>query len=236
MSIEDLVKEVPELETYICHMPEALKHRYTIRVYPPGRIIHQKDSELEHFGLIVKGETRVINEFQNGNIFMIEKNHAIDFVGEVAILAGMEKTSVTIETLTETTVIYFHRKDFEEWIAGDIHLLRLIAERIAYKLYRSSYNRGARLFYPPRYILLDYMLKYAAAAQIEQKGHAVIKKTRQEIYEECGIMVKTLNRTIKKLEEDGIVTMHKGKMTMTAEQYRQAQLEMQHFLNSGSYC
>lgn len=77
---------------------------------------------------------------------MIEKNEPIDFVGEVTILAEMEKTSVTIETLTETTVVYFSRKDFEDWISQDIQLLRLVAHKIAYKLYRSSYNRGARLF------------------------------------------------------------------------------------------
>ena len=74
---------------------------------------------MENFGIIAKGEHRVINEFENGNVFMIEKNEPIDFVGEVTILAGMEKTSVTIETLTETTVIYFSRKDFEDWISKE---------------------------------------------------------------------------------------------------------------------
>lgn len=230
MTIEDLVKEVPELENYIRYMPEELKHRYTIRVYPPGHIIHQKDFKLEYFGLIVKGEHRVINEFQNGNIFMIEKNEPIDYVGEVAILAGMERTSVTIETLTETTVIYFHRKDFEDWIEKDIHFLRLVAGKVAYKLYRSSYNRGARLFYPPQFILLDYIIKYAAEERIESSGQVVIRKTRQELYEECGITVKTLNRTIKKLEEDGVITMNKGKMTMTLEQYRLAQRQIHHYV------
>lgn len=100
---------------------------------------------------------------------MIEKNKPIDFVGEVTILAGMEKTSVTIETLTETTVVYFSRKDFEDWIVKDIQLLRLVAHKIAYKLYRSSYNRGARLFYPPNFLLLDYILKQAAHLGIERK-------------------------------------------------------------------
>jgi len=230
ITIEQLVKEVPELEKYIRHMPEWLKHRYTVRVYPPGHIIHQKDFKLEYFGLIVKGEHRVINEFQNGNVFMIEKNEPIDFVGEVTILAGMEKTSVTIETLTETTVIYFLRKDFEKWIDEDIHFLRLVAQKVAFKLYRSSYNRGARLFYPPQFILLDYILKYAAAEQIEKEGRIVIKKTRQELYEECGITVKTLNRTIKKLEEEGIVTLDKGKMAMTLEQYHLAQRKIHHYV------
>ena len=42
--------------------------------------------KLEKFGIIAKGEHRVINEFQNGDIYMIEKNKPIDFVGEVTIL------------------------------------------------------------------------------------------------------------------------------------------------------
>lgn len=153
---------------------------------------------------------------------MIEKNEPIDFVGEVTILAEMEKTSVTIETLTETTVVYFSRKDFEDWISQDIQLLRLVAHKIAYKLYRSSYNRGARLFYPPIFLLLDYVLKQAALMDIEKKKEIVIQKTRQELYEECGITVKTLGRTINKLKEDGVISLKKGKITMTLEQYHLA--------------
>ena len=110
MTLEELVREVPELEEYTRYMPEELWQRCSIRVYPPGTIIHQKDYKLEYFGLIAKGEHRVINEFQNGNVYMIEKNEPIDFVGEVTILAGMEKTSVTIETLTETTVAFSRGK------------------------------------------------------------------------------------------------------------------------------
>ena len=200
MTLEELVREVPELEEYTRYMPEELWQRCSIRVYPPGTIIHQKDYKLEYFGLIAKGEHRVINEFQNGNVYMIEKNEPIDFVGEVTILAGMEKTSVTIETLTETTVAFFSRKDFEDWISKDIHFLRLVAHKVAYKLYRSSYNRGNRLFYPPQHLLLLYFLQY-----IEEYHSCVIRRTREEIHEETGISVKTLNRTIRKLKESGMV-------------------------------
>lgn len=34
---------------------------------------------------------------------------------------------------------------------------------------------------------------------------------RQELYEECGITVKTLGRTISKLKEDGVISLKKGK-------------------------
>ena len=123
------------------------------------------------------------------------------------------------------------RKDFEDWIAKDIHFLRLVAHKIAYKLYRSSYNRGARLFYPPQFILLDYVLRAAAMEQIEKKGHIVIRKTRQQLYEECGITVKTLNRTIKKLEEDRVISVEKGKITMNLEEYKRAREMVHHYIS-----
>lgn len=155
MTLSELLTRVPELENYIRYMPDELRDRCTVRTYPPGTIIHQKDAELDYFGIVCEGYHRVINEFENGNVFMIERNDPIDFVGEVAILAGKPRTSVTLETTTECTVLYFSRKDFEDWISKDIHFLRLVSQKVAYKLYRSSYNRGSRLFYPPRHLRED---------------------------------------------------------------------------------
>lgn len=215
MTLEELLLKVPELENYIRYMPEELKNRYTIKTYAPKTIIHQKDELLDYFGIVCEGYHRVINEFENGNVFMIERNDPIDFVGEVTILAGKERTSVTIETLTECTVLYFSRKDFEDWIAKDIHLLRLVSQKVAYKLYRSSYNRGNRLFYPPQHLLLKYFLQYADEYQT-----FVIRRTREEMHEETGISVKTLNRTIHALKEAGLIGITRGKVSFTQEQIR----------------
>jgi len=157
---------------------------------------------------------------------MIERNDPIDFVGEVTILAGKPRTSVTIETTTACTVLYFSRKDFENWIEQDIHFLRLVSQKVAYKLYRSSYNRGNRLFYPPQHLLLLYFLRY-----IEDCHSNVIRRTREEIHEETGISVKTLNRTIRKLKESGLVGITKGKVTLNASQQEKAR----EYLKQGMY-
>ena len=218
MMREKLQREVPELEDYLRYMPEELKTRYTIRTYPPGTIIHQKDEVLTYFGIVCKGYHRVINEFENGNVFMIERNDPIDFVGEVTILAEKERTSVTIETLTECTVLYFSRKDFEWWISRDIHFLRLVSHKVAYKLYRSSYNRGRRLFYPPQHLLMVYLTQYIEEQEPDGEP-AVVSRTRQQIYEETGISIKTLNRTIRKMKTEGVIGIRKGKISLTREQY-----------------
>lgn len=223
MNLDELIARFPDVKTYFEYMPPELHNRYTIRTYAPGTIIHQKDYPLNYFGIVCSGDHRVINEFENGNVFMIEKNEAIDFIGEVTILAGKEKTSVTIETLTECVVFLISRADFEMWISRDIHFLRLVSHKIAYKLYRSSYNRGAKLFYPPTFLFLDYLVKYALSHDINHLGEITLKKTREGIREELGMTVKTINRTITKLKSDGLIGIRKGKVTLNLEQLSLAQ-------------
>lgn len=224
--LQSLMQTYPRIIPYLEHMPEELKSCFTVRIYPAGSIIHQKHLNLQHFGIICDGDTRVINEFENGNVYMIEKNEPVDFIGEVTILAGMQETSVTIEALTSCTAMMFTRKDFEDWISRDIHFLKLVASHVAYKLYRSSFHNGAKLFYPPNFLILDYILKYVNDIGFEKDNIVLIKKTRQDLNEELGITVKTINRTIQKLKEAGVISLSKGKISMSKEQYQKGTNEI----------
>jgi len=219
MTLENLLQKVPALQMYLDTMPEGLKRVYLLRTYQPKTIIQQKDTPLDHFGFVLKGRFRIINELPNGEIYVIEKYKPINFVGDVAILAGKENSSVTIEAVTETTVLYFPRSGFERWIFQDLHILCLLTANIANQLYSFSYTQGYKLFHSSQWILLEYLLKYADSANLQKNQTVKIRKTRQDLYEECGITVKTLNRTIKKLTEKGIVSMDRGKMTMSYNQY-----------------
>ena len=228
MTLTELEAAAPALKEYTKNMPEDIRSRCTVRTHAAGSIIHQKNMELGYFGIVAKGENRVINEFENGNVYMIESNKAIDFIGEVTILAGMSHTSVTIEAVTDNVVAYISRRDAERWLASDINILNLAARHTAFKLYRSSYNNGAKLFYPPSYLLLDYMVKYGrqngmgssrGMGTSRAPASVTVLRTRQMLQEEIGVNVKTLNRTIRQLKEEGFFSICKGKITFTREQY-----------------
>ena len=225
MTLTELEAAVPALKEYTKNMPEDIRSRCTVRTHAAGSIIHQKNMELGYFGIVAKGENRVINEFENGNVYMIESNKAIDFIGEVTILAGMSHTSVTIEAVTDNVVAYISRRDAQQWLASDMNILHLTARHTAFKLYRSSYNNGAKLFYPPSYLLLDYMVKYGRQSGMESSRPPktiTVLRTRQMLQEEIGVNVKTLNRTIRQLKEEGFFSLCKGKITFTREQYGMA--------------
>lgn len=219
MTLTELEQIVPALCEYTQNMPDDIRSRCTVRTHKAGSIIHHKDEILTHFGIVAIGENRVINEFENGNIYMIEGNHAIDFIGEVTLLAGQPCTSVTIEALTDNVVAYISRKDAEQWIASDMNILRLVSSHTAFKLYRSSYHNGAKLFYPPGYLLLDYLVNNGKEQQIRPGIWVTIQRTRQMLQEELGINVKTLNRTISQLKNEGFFNVQKGKIVFNYEQY-----------------
>ena len=234
MTLHELEKEVPELLYYTKTMPEELRQLAHVKLHPSGSLIHQKDYALNYLGIVAKGENRVINEFENGKIYMIETNKAIDFIGEVTLLANMPKTSVTIEALTENTVIYLPRRESEQWVNTDTYILRKMAERTAFKLYRSSYNNGLKLYYPPVFLLADHLVRLYEQALTNTPGQKTasrpftLQKTRERLGEELGMNIKTLDRAIRSMQKDGHFSLVKGKICFTHEEY----LQMKEYLST----
>ena len=228
MRYSELLELAPGLGEFTRQIPEELDGGFQLRTYPAHTLIHQKDSSLERIGILLQGTFRVVNEFENGNVFMIEMNEAVSFIGEVTLLAGAATTSVTIETVTDCLVASLPVETFDEWLRRDIGLLRAVSRHVAAKLYCSSYSRGERLFYSAKYVLLKYLVR-----QAEEQG-----KTRRQISEEVGLTEKTINRTLAQLVKDGVLSIQRGKAAFSAEQYHRAQRELRVYMSqsrNGAY-
>ena len=219
MFFSEILSICPSLKEYISSMPASLDGRFVLRDYPPYTIIHQKDSPLERIGILLEGSFRVINEFENGNVFMIENNTPISFVGEITLFAKRDITSVTLETVTACRIAFLPVEVFSAWIDTDIHFMRKMTEHIASKLYVSSYNRGERLFYSSPYIFLKYLTIWAEKEDIKRKDSVTIALTRKDMSQILGHQEKTINRTIARLEQDGSISLEKGKILLTRKQY-----------------
>lgn len=226
MRFAELLEIAPGFSAYTDRIPEELDGRFVIRTHPAHSIVRQKDSRLETVGILLSGTFRVINELENGNVFMIEMNDAVSFVGEVALMAGASHTSVTIEAVTDCLVAYLTAAEFDSWLAQDARFLKALGSHVARKLYFSSYHRGERQFYSSKYILLRYILSGISCAELERGGTAVLRKTRQQISEEVGMTIKTINRTLNGFCESGWVSICRGKVVLDREQHSRASREL----------
>lgn len=220
MTLQELLNANPNLEEIISNMPEVIKSKCVIKKYPSNSIIQRKNDDLTSFSIICKGEVKVINEFDNGNLYIIEKNNAIDFIGEVTALAGQKNTSVTIEAITDCVVIQISLEDFFEWIKSDNNFLLMISKRVANKLYNSSYTKGVELFYPAIHLMLDLLIN-SVKKDVKSKRKIRIDLTREQISEKLGVTIRTINRTIKRLKDENLITINKGKIQIDNIQYEQ---------------
>lgn len=231
MRYGELLELAPGLREFTAQIPEDLDGCFQLKTYPAHTLIHQKDSPLERIGILLQGTFRVVNEFENGNVFMIEMNEAVSFIGEVTLLAEAGTTSVTIETVTDCLVAFLPAETFDAWLRRDIGLLRAVSRHVAAKLYCSSYNRGERLFYSAKYVLLKYLVRQAGEQGAGSAELTVLSKTRRQISEEVGLTEKTINRTLAQLVKDGVLSIQRGKAAFSAEQYRRAQRELRVYMS-----
>ncbi|MFD1671337.1 Crp/Fnr family transcriptional regulator [Agrilactobacillus yilanensis] len=212
----------PEFKFFTQNMPDYVKQHYFIRQYQIGDIIHLKTETLNYLGILLSGKTRVINEFENGNVYMLETNNALDYIGEVTLLAKQNSTSVTIEAASACLVFCVPRKYAEQWIFSDVAILTKLAQQVAHKLYRRSLDIGMKLFYPAEFIFVDYLIKECAQNHISEIKTFKINKTRTFISEEIGMNIKTLNQVITNLKPKALFHLEKGKLVLTYQNFTNA--------------
>ena len=228
MYFRELCDAFPPLGKLGFQVPIEIDGKFALRYFGPHEIIHQKDSKLETIGILLEGSFRVFNELENGNLFMIEINEPISFTGEITLLAGHRITSVTLETITECRIAFLTPEQFDLWLHEDIRLLRYVSERIAGKLYLTSYSRGERMFYSSKYVLLKYILDTCTETE---DNTLVVRKTRQQICEEVGLSVNSINRLLNGFRQEGLVDMKHGKITMGPENHAAAAKALKVFLS-----
>lgn len=214
MRFQELLDRYPALRPYTAHIPEDLKSAFSYREYPAGRVLHQKDSPLDQIGFLCEGTLKVINEFDTGNAYVIEYDRAVDLIGDVAVLAGSTTASVTIEAYTPVSVLYFSRPDFERWLGEDYSLLREMARNVSRKLFNSSYYHGKELYYSSPRLMLEFLAQATRGAD----GPVRLPDTRQQLSEQLGMGLKTVDRTVARLKELGLVSTERGKLCVSPEQ------------------
>ena len=110
-----------------------------------------------------------------------------------------------------------------------------MARRTAFKLYRSSYNNGLKLYYPPTFLLADYLvgayegsLSEQTDAVFPENGAFILQKIRERLSEELGMNIKTLDRTIRSMQKNGYFNLTKGKISFGYEEY----IKMKEFITT----
>jgi CRP/FNR family cyclic AMP-dependent transcriptional regulator len=181
-------------------------------------VMVKKDEEPKYVYIIYSGTLKIFNEFQNGRILETAIVNDMDFVGLIEILASKQKIAATVETVTECVTVKISKKDFLRWIEKDHYLSIIIAKKMAKDFYSIAYSNGELLLNSTMYTLISFIIQWAKE-QIGQGKEVFINKKRQQIADELGISLRTVQRNIKKLKQEELITVKNAKVYVNKKQY-----------------
>ncbi|GAA0178494.1 hypothetical protein SH2C18_15440 [Clostridium sediminicola] len=216
MYLDELLKESDELRELIKDMPINIKNRCIVKVFPPETIVFRKMDEIKYVYILCKGECSIINEFREGYLYVFSKAKGINILGEQAVLADQNEAAVTIQTVTECVLLQLSRKDFCEWVYNDQTCAIILLKKLAKRLYPVSKDRGTQLYYPSIYILKRFLIK---EFNDNNGDNICIRKTRQQISDEIGVSLRSVERGINNLRKKNFVQIVKGKIYIDKSMY-----------------
>ncbi len=204
-----------KLEQVIEFMPDSIRRQINYRTFLPGEAVVRKGERADHVFILTKGTTRVSNEFASGQRYSFAKQTVPDLIGDLEVLAEQEYFSTTNEAVTTCEVIAMSADTFKQWMKRDNHFACAIAQMLAKKMYPTSNENGRIKFQPSIQRLQQYLIKRLNDSPSEL---FVLHSNRQQIADEIGTSVKTVNRGVNKLCEANFISLFHGKISINPEQ------------------
>lgn len=202
---------------FLSKIPEELKKKCKLKTVDKDKMVVLKGSEIEYIYIGCQGRMQVKNEFENGFIFSFASVNPIAYIGVMELMADQKYYSSTLQTTTHCTILEMPKEDFMNWITGDSQLLLEILRFVSSSMYEQSLKTGEGLAYPSLSILIGYLMNVFEG---EEQESVFLQRTREEIGSALGFSVRTINRNLKVLKEEGLVTVSRKGIFITAKQYR----------------
>lgn len=203
-------------KNFIKRMPDCIKEVSSIRKIKKGKIVVLKEHYIEKIYIHCEGEMKVRNEFENGFIYDFAIIKPISYIGAMEVMATKEIYTSTLESITECIVVEIPKDSFVQWINTDHQLSLEVLHFVSKSMYAQSLKTGEVLAYPAICILINYLIN---VFESENNKEIFIDKTREEIASILGFSVRTINRNLKVLKDENLVTVNRKGIFITNRQY-----------------
>ncbi len=220
MRMEELQNESVELKELVRDMPQEIMMRSQVKRIGPGVEILRKHEKIRVVYILCEGECDVLTAFKGGQLYVFGKaglRKGVHLIGEQEVLAEIDESQATVRTVTDCRFLQIKKTDFWKWIQQDPHAAIILLKQLAKRLNESTQEAGTQLYYPNIYQLKKYLVE-----RFEETEESVvrIKAKRQQIADELGISLRSVERGVRELKDQGLVHIVRGKMEISEKEYQ----------------
>ena len=207
-----------QFEKYFQTAPLWLLESITVEEMKKGTVFIREGEPADTIYFIGSGTVKATDYrvFGIAYDFMVIMNKVYAY-GGMEVLMDLQNYRTTLQAVTKCMAIKIPRSKFEQWLNTDIAAMKNEAMLVAEYLHEEARNSRAFLFLQGSdrlaLLLINRYEKYA------QSGVYRLKGNRKELSDSTGLCLKTINRSIKKFCESGMVTQDGRDLIINEEQY-----------------
>ena len=161
---------------------------------------------------------QAIEERVAGEAFHFTEVSAIEIVGDFELFTRLPNRIITLTTLEKTRCLMIPAAHYLSWIKQDANGLFIRTKMLISQLVAQTRFERQNFFLDNQTRLL-YFLYRECGKQKDLSFPFSIKSTRQTMAGKLGCSVRTVNRTINALEEEGILKTEHGKVQIDRAQH-----------------
>ncbi len=235
----DVFKELPvKKQAYMKRLfqncTEEVKYYMSVADVKEGQVLIEAGEKCDRIYIILSGKVTGIEWPMYGRSYCFKDYGPGDFFGEIEYFADLSNYRISVTALTECRVLIIPIMYYMEWLRSDVEALYLRTKENAGRLISQTADARRYLFIESRERLMMHLIRKYEQKQPLKKP-LEIKENREQLSEEIGFSVKTLNRNIKKLAEDDLISVRKGKIMITEKGYLTMKQHIAYYIN-GEVC
>ena len=170
--------------------------------------------------IMVEGAVKAVDHRIFGIEYDYMRFYAVKMFGSMEMLLDIDQYKTTLKTVTPCIFLVIPGERFIDWIDKDMNALRMETKSMGtYLLEQGRRERSFLFLNGMDRLMMVFMRSYEWQHADNENGGCVVNYTRQELSDNSGLSVKTINRSVKKLVEDGYISRRGNKILISTEQY-----------------
>jgi CRP-like cAMP-binding protein len=176
-------------------------------------VIFREDQPAKFFYLIETGRVKMFNEIESGKEFIQGHFTAGESFGEPPVITGQQYPATAI-ALENTVLLRISRERFITLLHENTEVHLAFTCMLANRLLAKAQNMKDLTSYGPEHRIISLLKQYKKHCGCPDTEIFKVELTRQEIADMTGLRVETVIRTMKSLEEKGVLKIENRKVLL----------------------
>ena len=197
--------------------PDWLMEHLSIVSLPADTIFIREEMPAYDIYVVASGSVKAIEYRVLGVQYDFIPFTKVYALGGMEVIMNLDRYRTTLKTIEPCTAIRIPREAFAKWLAEDIAALKYESKLMGEYLLEQGRLAREYMFLPgPERLAKLLIRKYEKSAC---DGVLTVNSNRQELANETGFGIKTVNRAVKSLAEGGYITKLDRSISVNHSQY-----------------